>query len=1493
MNTRETPRTLVSRPRLLRRISILGKMLPVLTAVGAICTADNLQAGQIQGVTISDVSSQQFAYPSTATYSVTNLVTSAGLFGDRHAFVPQGCMWLSATGPNSTNYVTFNLGKLYTVNGMKVWNYNDSSFISGANGRIQYGVSNAAISYSTDGVNFTTNVASQNFNEGYGNFNPYAQSITFPSAVVAQYIRFNIKTNWGGGATGVGLAKVRFLSNTNPPAVLSASENYGSNQVTVIFSETVDVSSATNLANYSINSSGATTISGVTIGEYGDRVILSTSPLTNNGYSVSVSGVYDSTVTAAVNSTVPVQSELYLWLRADQGVTTTSAFGGDMVTAWNDQSPYGHNAQTANFFGVLTNGPFLATGVNNGLPALQFFGTNVLEIPNDAANPINGDMTLLMVVSTSGSSFNQDVICKTGGGSSATVTNNLSAPFDFYFTTAIKPTFLWGNNGVNANNIGANQGETAGSFYVVALSVTATNFGQIIINGSSPLYDLSQNPNNRLSAYQQFGGAPQDAGNPIAIGARNSGGATLGNAQPLVGYLSEAMLIRGTITSNDLVNAGNYLAAKYGIAPVNITEEPASLTANAGSQATFWVGASGMQPFSYQWYSNNVPIAGATGMSYTTPYVTASANNASYTVTVTNASGTSSSTAAILTVVSPTTPPTVFSAAKTTGLTNGLVVFSEAVDSVTSLNPANYSIDGGISVVSAAAGSAANQVVLTTSLLNPNGLYHLSVNHVQDQYGNAMAAVIVPLMPAGLTMWLRGDSGVVTNGSTDVDAWLDQTANGNNAQTYGIGAAYRPSIGIDSAANGSPVLFFNASSPNFLVAPGSPTLNMTGDMTVYEVFNVTDYSGYRDIISKADATTRANSYDLYLNTGTGQVKWNRGDGTAYHTGTLTGPAIAAGKPVAYCMTHQGSGIQPGQGGTGFNYVNGLATGSTAFLTATMADFNSPVTIGVRGSFDLAMNGDIAEVMVFSNALSGADRTNIDNYLGAKYFTMTNSLPLTNQSALVGTRATFSVSPSQGSAHLAYQWVENSTNIPGANGLTYTTGTLMASDNGDTFSVLVIAGSVTNKIGPVTLTVTAVPPMVQTYGAAIWGTNTLIVTFQEPLNPSIAANVANYSLDHGATVLSASLVSPIEVLLTTSLLDPGTTYTLTVQNLQDMFGSIMTTTNLVNVASIMYPPNVALWLRADAGISAASGEMVAEWDDQSGNGNNFVNGGFLGPATYPAFVTNAVNGWPAVQFNATNLTYMHAPSSPSLAITSDMGIFAVMNFTTFANSNGVFGPEGGADIISKNNPNGPSPYGYPNSYDYYVYYNTQTPYFLRGDGTAGVGTFAGAGNAPSTGIWHELSATMLGGNIYHRLDGHQNGTVSWSGTGAQIADGGGDALIGTRGDNGVSLTGEMAELIVIGSTLSTNDTGAIETYLGAKYGLIATSEVLNISATNGTALLSWPNPQWSFVLQSAPSLTSPIGWSTVTNAPNVINNLATVTVPLGTSQMFYRLRSQSQ
>jgi tripartite-type tricarboxylate transporter receptor subunit TctC/cytochrome c551/c552 len=85
------------------------------------------------------------------------------------------------------------------------------------------------------------------------------------------------------------------------------------------------------------------------------------------------------------------------------------------------------------------------------------------------------------------------------------------------------------------------------------------------------------------------------------------------------------------------------------IAPT-ITQHPASVSVNAGSAASFSVGAIGSAPLAYQWRRNGVDIAGATSASFQLASATAGDNAALFSVEVRNAAGAATSQAATLTV---------------------------------------------------------------------------------------------------------------------------------------------------------------------------------------------------------------------------------------------------------------------------------------------------------------------------------------------------------------------------------------------------------------------------------------------------------------------------------------------------------------------------------------------------------------------------------------------------------------------------------------------------------------------------------------------------------------------------------------------------------------------------------------------------------------------------------------------------------------------------
>lgn len=136
----------------------------------------------------------------------------------------------------------------------------------------------------------------------------------------------------------------------------------------------------------------------------------------------------------------------------------------------------------------------------------------------------------------------------------------------------------------------------------------------------------------------------------------------LRNDVPVATSASPSYTTPATTTSDDGAQfsvvvsnaAGSATSAKAtlsvkAVAP-SITVQPASITVNEGSTATFAVSATGTAPMSYQWLKAGTVVATTTTPSYTTPATTAADNGTAYSVIVTNAAGTAKSAQATLSV---------------------------------------------------------------------------------------------------------------------------------------------------------------------------------------------------------------------------------------------------------------------------------------------------------------------------------------------------------------------------------------------------------------------------------------------------------------------------------------------------------------------------------------------------------------------------------------------------------------------------------------------------------------------------------------------------------------------------------------------------------------------------------------------------------------------------------------------------------------------------
>jgi hypothetical protein len=942
-----------------------------------------------------------------------------------------------------------------------------------------------------------------------------------------------------------------------------------------------------------------------------------------------------------------------------------------------------------------------------------------------------------------------------------------------------------------------------------------------------------------------------------------------------------------------------------------IVEQPQNATAQVGKTATFWVGVTNDYPVaSYQWVTitggvtNAIP--GATNASYTTPTLDMSYNGLNYSVNITNVNGSTDGAPAALTVVSG--PPTVYSITKTPSLTNLVVAFSKAVDPTTALNPANYAAltiggtSSGLSILSASYGSSSNNVILGTSALNTNTGYYLKVQNVQDLFGNTMSTSTNPVLPAGLVFYVRADSGVVYDSSGSLVAqWLDQTTNANNAsQFFGVpscgpnylGPVVRPTTSIIN--NGKPAVDFGNTSlptgPRWLAAPSTPSLeSLFRNITMYAVANFTAASG--DIVNKVWGNLPA------------PFDWdpNPNENIQYGNGNNNAPANGISGAITFNTPYvlSSSLSFPPENGLTTNFftfwLNGANNGNgnirplTGTAPLTNWDAGFPLWIGAR--WDLVnprMRGQLAEIMLFNTAISDADRANVDNYLGLKYFqfAITTNLPASTTSTN-GFAVTYTFAAGQGSAHgFSLQWQENGTNILGATNSTYTTPILAPGDNGDTFDVQVtmpdgsFVYSITN-----TLTVLNVPPFVTLAGIPIWNTNEVIVLFDEAVDATTASVVGNYSLNNGASVFSATMGdTPNKVVLSTSPLtfsaNPGF-YSLTVQNVKDLFGN----TNITASTPVGLYPNAALWIRANTGVTTDSGtNTVNQWTDLSGNNNTVFGGG--GSAIQPVLVTNTL-GDPVVRFNQTDTVtnYMVASSSSSLAIVGDMSIIAAINPRTLASGRN-------GHIVAKT---GPSPrQNIPAPYDYNV--TATVPQLLRGNGNGTVsginfGSFA-ATNGPSVGYPFVVGVSETGNTITHYVNGQAagSGVLSAGFSESNDFDNGNPAYIGARSDGFNRLAGDLAELIVAASPMSSSEMAALSSYLSAQHRFVLfnpTRTNIVISASNNQLRLSWPTDHTGWQLQSnSLGLTTPGAWFTVPGS--TATNQMIVTPNATNGNVFYRM-----
>jgi len=154
------------------------------------------QAAPITGVTATSAMGSGYGT------SLSSMTDGSGLSsytaGATHATGSTGNTWVSNN--HITGSVLFDLGGIFDLSGMDVWNYNAGN---------SFGVQRLSVLGSLDGTNFSVIAGSPGlFAIGASNVPELAEHFNF--LTTAAFVRFDIQSNYGGGALASALSEVMF-----------------------------------------------------------------------------------------------------------------------------------------------------------------------------------------------------------------------------------------------------------------------------------------------------------------------------------------------------------------------------------------------------------------------------------------------------------------------------------------------------------------------------------------------------------------------------------------------------------------------------------------------------------------------------------------------------------------------------------------------------------------------------------------------------------------------------------------------------------------------------------------------------------------------------------------------------------------------------------------------------------------------------------------------------------------------------------------------------------------------------------------------------------------------------------------------------------------------------------------------------------------------------------------------------------------------------------
>ncbi len=1079
-----------------------------------------------------------------------------------------------------------------------------------------------------------------------------------------------------------------------------------------------------------------------------------------------------------------------LWVKADTGTSTTT--DGVAMSQWDDQSGNSNDV----IQGTAANRPLYRSNSANLMnfnPTVSFDGAS--DFMDATTFTINSSAnTLFSAIRTNAVTGVQNVL---GYGALAS-----TAGGEFRLNAA---TLQYGQNN------GSFVAITSGS---VVTAGTPLLFGSSMNNAANGA-NLYQN--NRTITTGTINQIPS-ATNLVSIGSRTIGG---GRAQFFNGLIPEVVTYNSLLTAVQRQRINSYLAIKYGItldqtAATNyLASDGTTILWNGTSNAAYnqniaGIGRDDLSAL-YQKQSQSVN----TGSQVVMALGTAAASNLANANTIAadkqffiwgDDNGSLSNVVATGNTTYPYRFTRVWKTQNTGTFAENMTVYYP-VSAFGNASASTVALLYGTTAASLSNGTASVIAQGGTTTINGASYYAFTVPSAQVanmQFFSFAGTQTAPGgVASGLNLWVKGNAGFSTS------QWLDQSGSGYIYQQNT--AANQPAA--TGIMNFNTAVRFDGTNDSMSLTSVAGLMNGSIDSNYTQIAalntNTTTPTGVSDINS-----TCGDSGDLIWDSG-GRI----------HVDTAP---CGAGQP-----TYGGSAIT-----SDVNYLNAITYASPSGQIRTYrnnAQDGSATQTGVvttiaaaqlgRGDRGGNYNGDIGEYIIYDTTVSAVERQRINSYLGIKYGVTLDQTTATNYLASDGTtilwNGTSNAAYNQNIAGIGrddlsglYQKQSQSTitgsqvvmalgnvtsnNSTNANTIATDKQFFIWGDDNGSLTTQVLTGNSTYSY--------RFTRVWKTQNTASFAQN---MTVYYPVSAFGNALPATVALLYGTTAASLSNGTASAIAQSGTTTINGTSYyaftvpSAQVANMQFFsFAGTQTAPGGVN-------GSLQAWVKADAGVTTISGS-VSNWNDQSGNSNNFSEA-----TNRPLYntTTRLVNFNPSISFNGIN---QELTNSTFAINQSGASIFAIGMMDVISSS--------WQSITASGTTSSGSIFRVTGSLLHYKRYASNPSQYTL--------TAPTVLKAATPYLFESHSATGLNNsNLYI------NGRLDISGTTSVFPTPALFTSIGVKYVEGAEhyFQGSLPEIIYYSSVLNSTERLRVESYLALKYGttLGTSSNTVSYQATDGT------------------------------------------------------------